>query len=294
MYLKATLALLLFASIAVAQPPRVPQIVVDELPMPPGDTKPEIKLPSHESRTDVYQQTVPFGLFGRRSRIVYTPRLVPAEQEVRREPIPFEGLPAPRTVDDSRPRGSLPPHLPFLADLEPYTSARYTQQTFRRWSGVITSASRSTLERKWLFPGGLADVEGWTSELRKSRNATARIFLKRQDPDDGNSAVTWDRAYPDGSVFADVLRNSSGDVFEVRVAERRDGQWDRFVAYRNISARPHGYRPLASRQCASCHDQAGVSEYSQGAVPGGGGVLSEPIEPVENRHNVQGGYGTQL
>lgn len=210
--------------------------------------------------------------------------------EVGRVAVPFV-LP---TAERRPAGGSVPSHLTFLADLVPYTSARMTQLTLRRWSGVITSSSRSILDPKWLFPGGLAGVKGWTSELRKSRNATARVFLKRQDPDDGNSAVTWDRAYPDGSVFADVLRNADGKVFEVRVSEKRDGAWEHFVAFRDRSQRTTGYVPVSSRRCVECHRLAGVSEYSAGAVPGGDMVISDPMPPVEEQWNVQGGYGTRL
>lgn len=184
--------------------------------------------------------------------------------------------------------------LPFLRDLVPYTSATNTQTTFRRWSGVIVPSSRDSLENKWRVPGGLDGVHGWSSQLLKSRNAVASEFLVRQDPGDHSSAITWGRAYPDGSIFADVLRNSDGHVFEVRVAEKFGDQWRRFVAYRHDAARPVGYVRPTSRQCVECHSSAGRSEYAGAAIPGADGILSDPIDVIERGESVQGGYGLSL
>jgi len=195
------------------------------------------------------------------------------------------------TADDNLD-GGLPS---FLADLEPYTTATRVQFTERRWSGVISSVSRAgNLELKWRVPGGLAGVNGWSSRLYRSKSMLASVFLVRQDPNDSVSAVTWSRNYPDGAVFADVLRNESGRVFEVRVAEKRAGEWERFVAYRDIGARPHGYNQPRRSECRACHDEAGRSEYGGAAVPGADTVISEPIPIVERGQSVHGGNGTKL
>lgn len=185
--------------------------------------------------------------------------------------------------------------LAFLRGMESYTSATRVQVTFRRWSGMITSASRESQEARWNIPGGLTGVEGWSSTLYRSRGRRATVFLVRQDPSDGNSAVTWNRRYPDGSQFADVLRNADGEIFEVRYAEKSDGQWDRYILYRNVAARPHGYDGIARGSCVSCHrDKPGSSEYGGAAIPGGDEIFSESIDPVESGRVVQGGFGTRL
>jgi hypothetical protein len=187
-----------------------------------------------------------------------------------------------------------PVGLSFLNDLEPYTSATMTQQSLRRWSGVIVPVSRDSLELKWRVPGHLAGVRGWSSTLYRSRNLKPSTYLVRQDPDDGNSAVTWDRTYPEGFVHADVLRNADGKPFEVRVAEMIDGRWNRYIARSDPSARPLGYHPPTRKQCVECHSVAGRGEYSGAAIPGGGGVLSDPIPVIERGESVQGGFGTRL
>lgn len=214
------------------------------------------------------------------------------ERTVSREAIPFGRRPGEiaQPDDDADATGL----VAMLIDLEPYTSARNTQVTFRRWSGYIAPSPRSALLLKWRVPGGLENVHGWSSRLYRSRGLKPWVGLGRQDPDDGSSAITWMRSYPDGAVFADVLRNDAGKVFEIRMAEKREGRWERFVAFKDATARPHGYAPLKSRQCVECHAGAGVAEYGGAANPGGDTVLSDPVPILERGESVQGGYGLQL
>ena len=181
----------------------------------------------------------------------------------------------------------------LLAGMEQYAPARNTQTTFRRQIGVINPSPRNQLEDKWNVPGHLAGIEGWSSALYRKKDVKAAEFLVRQDPFDSVSAVTWGRSYPD-THFVDVLRNTDGKLFEVRVAEKQGVEWERYVAFADSSARPAGYiRPKRS-QCVECHAQAGVSAYGGAAVPGGDTVLSDPVEVLESGRSVQGGFGTRL
>lgn len=205
---------------------------------------------------------------------------------------PFERKSAKREGLESLPVGG-DGSLAFLSDLEVYQSARRVQVSFRRWSGMITSTSRESVEARWKTNGGLVGVEGWTSTLYRSRGERARVFLARDDPSDGNSQVTWQRSYGD-VTFADVLRNADGEVFEVRVAEKSGGVWDRYAAYQNAAARPHGYSGLPRKACVECHNRAGENAYGSAAIPGGDTVFSDAIEPVESGRTVQGGFGTRL
>lgn len=182
----------------------------------------------------------------------------------------------------------------FLRDLVPYTTAKNTQTTFRRLRGYIAPSPRASLELKWRVPGHLAGVHGWSSRLFKSRDSMPTVGLVRQDSNDDSSAITWGRNYPDGSTFADVLRNEQGKVFEIRVASKQAGQWERFVAFSDASARPHGYVRPTSKQCAGCHDQAGVSAYGGAAIPGADTVISDPFDVLERGESVQGGNGLSL
>ncbi len=179
--------------------------------------------------------------------------------------------------------------LTFLKDLEPYTTAQNTQHTQRRDVGYIEAVPRSTLKAEWLVPGGLEHARGWKSRLLKNRTAVATVFLDRPDGD----AVLWSRSYPNGSVFADVISNAKGKVVEVRVAEKRDGVWDRFVAFKNHAQAPPGFRKFRSSECAICHNQAGHAAYGAGAIPGADGILSDPIPVVEAGGSHQDGRGTQ-
>ncbi len=184
--------------------------------------------------------------------------------------------------------------LAFLNDLEPYQSARRVQQTFRRWSGYIGSVDRLSVKPEWRIAGGLVGVSGWSNQLFRTPNLRQATSLVRQDESDSSSAVTWWRNYPSGATFADVIRNDDGRIFEVRVAEKHGANWERYVAFRDVSARPHGYESLTRSQCANCHNQAGNSAYADSAIPGADTIISDPIEPVESGRMVQGGFGVNL
>lgn len=190
-------------------------------------------------------------------------------------------------------RAANPAIANYIDTLTPYRSATMTQQTFRRWSGFIGPFPRLQLEAKWRMPGHLEGVNGWKSRLFKSEHRP-KVFLARQEPYDNDAAVTWFRQYPDGATFADVLCNSDGVVFEVRMAEKVNGRWERFIAYKDATARPANYTPPTRAACAECHRQAGISAYGGAAIPGGDEVLSDPYDDLENGRIVQGGYGTQL
>ena len=181
----------------------------------------------------------------------------------------------------------------YLAALEQYQSATKTQVTFRRVTGYIAPADRSLVEERWNVPGGLLGVRGWTSALFRSQHRP-RVFLARQSPYSDVDAVTWYREYPNGTTFADVLQNDAGEVFEARIAEKRGGKWDRYVAYRNAAHRPAGYLPPKRSACESCHSQTGIAVYGGAAIPGGDGVFSDPYHHLEAGQTVQFGNGLSL
>lgn len=225
------------------------------------------------------------------------------EGMVSRSAVPFSAkrrLPQRRgellrpTVEDDRRD---PRFAAMLEGMEPYETASQTQTTFRRVIGFIRPDSRLVVPSKWNAPGHLDGVEGWSSRLYKTRGTAAQVFLARQDPFDPVSAVTWSRNYPDGTHFADVLRGPGGEVFEVRMAEKSGGRWNRFTAFADASARPAGYVRPNARQCVDCHNGAekpGTSAYGGSAIPGGDSVFSDPFDLLEAGRVVQGGNGTQL
>lgn len=204
--------------------------------------------------------------------------------EVRQAPIPFSAPPDPPTadVDAKRRRERLFKRLPFLAELVPYKRARMTQEiAVTDGRDRISSVPRSVMEAKWNAPGGLSGIDGWQSDLYKSV-AGGRQWVGNIDVFNGANFQAnrgWKRSYADGTVFADVL-SYRGRTFEVRVAEKRDGVWDRYIAYKDVEARPPGYHGL-KQSCASCHNEAGTGSYAAGLIPGGDTIISHSFDALE-------------
>jgi len=193
--------------------------------------------------------------------------------------------------DDERARRSwrrLLQRLPFLAEMTPYESAKNTQAIYQTrnvgdafFRRAIDAVPRTALERKWQVPGGLESVHGWESVLLKRVPVGGRQYVADIGVRNSSGYIQyehgWRREYPDGTVFADVLA-ADGEPFEVRVAEKDAGVWNRYVVYRNVAARPAGYQPV--RGCVACHAEAGTGAYGAGLVPGGDTVISDPFGAI--------------
>ena len=169
-----------------------------------------------------------------------------------------------------------------------YVPAKYTQQSFNRsGQGSNKIIHRSTLEEKWNVPGGLAGLRGWTSVLYRNK-AHVNNWFGHVDPNDSpqigvwGSEITHQRSYDDGAVFADILTNDKGQPFEVRLAEKIDGQWHRYIAFKDPDARPIGYTSPTRKECRACHVQAGSGGYGNAMIPGGDEVLSDPLTGLES------------
>jgi hypothetical protein len=179
-----------------------------------------------------------------------------------------------------------PKHLIFPPGLTRYQSARFTQRiAVVNNRDDIRRVDRRLLEEHWQVPGGLEQApKGWQSTLYRHLPTNPLVWI-------GNIAV-WNganfqdnrgfkRAYPDGTLFADVLSNKEGQIFEIRYREREGGLWYNYIAYRDRKARSPGFFEIKTRQCNSCHSQAGSGGYAVGLVPGGDGVLSDPFPGLE-------------
>lgn len=198
---------------------------------------------------------------------------------------PFVEPPSSAERDgDDVAAGPWPKSLPKPNELRRFTRARYTQAIATTNNAPsIDLVHRSRLEAKWQVPGGLEGIVGWRSDVYRMRAKvkTWRAFMPvRNSFGYFQNELGYTRSYEDGATFADVL-STEGKVFEVRYAVKRDGQWDRFVAFKDVSARPHGYVPPTSRQCVECHSQTGSGNYGVGMVPGGDSIISEPLEGLE-------------
>lgn len=177
--------------------------------------------------------------------------------------------PAPHFSPVSLPEGSEP------MDGTEWTQSLFSLNGFRQ----VSKTPRAALDPKWRFPGGLAGVRGWTSQ--KFRHVPSppaqwlgavRVTNPLGVPQTEFGLV---RSYPDGTRFDDILSSPSG-VFEHRVRRKEGGSWQSFVAFRDESKAPPGYKKLAE-SCSSCHDQAGTGSYGQGLVPGGDTVISDEL-----------------
>lgn len=187
---------------------------------------------------------------------------------------------------DPSPTGLWAPNVEWFVGLEKYAPAKNTQSLSRVGSfsyrdSNIAIVSRMHLKAKWQVPGGMEGVSGWRSDLyryvpnRKQYIGMVAVFNGNNDQfEQGHK-----REYADGTQFHDVL-SYKGKVFEHRVAEKRGGQWERFVAYKDTSARPLGYFGLR-QSCISCHSEAGTGGYASGLVPGGDTILSDPLQGIE-------------
>ncbi len=191
-----------------------------------------------------------------------------------------------------------------------YQRAQYTQSIYKisppdpnansvrrttRDGGFIDRMPRTANELKYQVPGGMEGLAGWRSDLYKfvpespeifvgsisvRQSSTYNPFLRRYVEGGTQNEFGFRRRYPDGTYFVDVLSNTQGEVFEARVREKQNGQWESYVAYKNVKARPDGYHGL-KQSCASCHADTGTGNYGAALVAGGDTVISDPFPELE-------------
>lgn len=197
--------------------------------------------------------------------------------EVSRSAAPFELPASSAQLDDS-----VLDRVPILREMEPYkryTVAQHPLSRTYRFAGApfFNFVPRASLERKWTIPGGLDGIRA-TSIVLRGKDNRVRNWVDHIDPNDNISEIVHQRSYSH-ATFAEVLLNESGKAFEVRLAAKRDGKWQRFVAFADADAAPAGY--MRVRNCGECHDKAGTGAYDTAYVPGGDTVISEPLEGIE-------------
>lgn len=178
----------------------------------------------------------------------------------------------------------------YVPDLPPdavrYAPATHTQSVDRmqdfggplrpRTIAVPIAAMSNT---DWHQSGGIRGLKGVTSEKYSLRAGKSWWTPLPVTNSYGNTQHERGivRVYDDGSRFDDVLWYK-GRVFEHRTRTKVDGKWTNTVTYRDESAAPPGYKPVKLAECATCHNKAGTGGYSEGLVPGGDTVLSDPLD----------------
>jgi hypothetical protein len=168
-----------------------------------------------------------------------------------------------------------------------YQRARFTQSiATTNGRPSIDSVPIRNLEKHWHQPGGLQDVPRslWRSDVYVHVEPDSYRWLERLPVKNSFGFIQyelgWTRAYADGTFFCDVLSTERG-VFEVRFREKVAGKWENTIAFKDPAARPPGFFTIKTRQCNSCHGQAGTGGYAVGLVPGGDTVLSDPFPALE-------------
>jgi len=186
-----------------------------------------------------------------------------------------------------------PEGIPFMRGLVKYSPAQFTQEiAVTDGRDRISKVHRTRIDdqHKWATPGGLYKVNGWKSDLYKYIPEGGQLWV-------GDIAVKnsfgyfqnnrgWKRSYPDNALFVDILSNiKSKKVFEARIAEKINGKWQRYVAFKDQSERPPGYYGLKMK-CSTCHnkiDGPGTGGYATGLVLGGDEIISDPFPALENQ-----------
>lgn len=172
-----------------------------------------------------------------------------------------------------------------LIGMERYEPATATQSIFKYTGnphGIIRSVPRADTEAKYRVPGGLLGVSGWRSELYRYTPTKPRQWFGMIGVTNSLGSVQYEaayqRSYDDGCEFDDVLINTDTDrVFEHRIAQKVDGKWERFIAFKDQSERPDGYIPPRSGECATCHSDAAKGKYGVGLPAGSDEIFSEPF-----------------
>jgi hypothetical protein len=189
-----------------------------------------------------------------------------------------------------------PASVRYPQGMLPFVRAKNTQSIFKLSTNggpslsTIDRVPRSKLLAKWQVSGGMEGIDTrlWKSDVYQRIDGGYRwqaMISVKNSLGYFQNEIGHKVSYGDGTLFMDVLSNrQTGKVFEHRVAEKQNGQWRRYVAFRDESQRPAGYVGLRNVTCTTCHnttDGPGTGGYGVGLVPGGDTVVSYPFPGLE-------------
>jgi hypothetical protein len=224
-------------------------------------------------------------------------------REVSRQAIPFdrsssspEGEPTARPDDSgtylavSEQNKLLqlwPKHIPIPDGLAFYKPTRKVQRsavTDMPQEGRMNVLTVGWLDRRsqppYDVPGGLKDVQRnqWSAFPAVTRGVWVDYFnqIDQFRGAFGGRLRRIDRVFQPGTTFYDLLLNAQGEVFELRAMEYEGRVPTPMVLFADASKAPRGYHRIGSKDCLSCHADAGSVAYASGNVVGGGYNFSYP------------------
>lgn len=181
-----------------------------------------------------------------------------------------------------------PKEVPLPARLKEYKPTRLGQylvirndRPFHRWHDIghddpsvnVRVANPNRLD-PWAVSGGMSGLTGYKS-VKMTNVVPSQVKTWAENLQvAGTSQLLpgWRWAYPDRTIFADLLVNDAGKPFELRVREKIGGKWSSSIAFEDAAEAPRGYR--GAGRCSVCHDKAGASENYGLALRGGDSVFS--------------------
>lgn len=186
-----------------------------------------------------------------------------------------------------------PREMDFPANMVPYQRATKVQQladTSFNGSAFISSIAindRYELDdKRWHQSGGMLGIpkSEYRSDLYRYFPTDPEVWIGDVQVKNSfgyfQTVQGWRVNYADGTKLMDVLSHK-GKVFEIRQRTKQDGKWQSILAYENIENRPPQYTGLTV-SCNSCHKEPGTGGYAKGLVPGGDGVFSIGLKPLED------------
>ena len=184
-----------------------------------------------------------------------------------------------------------PDSVPFPAALAFYEPTRYAQSTAvmdypqtGQYNVLTHEWVPAVDEAKYSVPGGLlgARRSEWYSYVGmvKGRYVTNRLKVFPFSRAFGGLLRKKEWEFDAGTTFYDLLVNTDGRTFQLRVREKLPGGvWEPGILYNDKEAHPRGFAMVRGRQCASCHADAGSAAYGLG-VRGSDGVFSFPFKEL--------------
>lgn len=209
---------------------------------------------------------------------------------------PVSIVPKPQATEDGcKPRpgeivpdnfvdmGPWPESLPVFHGMTRYRSTRFTQAIYTlNHVPFISRVTRTQLPIEWQVPCGMDYVKGWRADLyRAIPDGYLRQWQALLPVSNQFGYIQYERgytrSYPDKTFFVLAMSNADGKPFEIRVREKQGGNWQSYIAWKDVASRPAGYCGLV-KKCNDCHSKAGTGRFGEPMISGADTVFSDPFD----------------